>query len=140
MDEVRSLGVGSVSSGVPTYSQTLPRAAQSAGVSRRVATTVLTAWALPGLVDDVRLILDELVANAADHAQGASIRVTITRPARGRVRLAVIDMDHKQPVLRTAGHEDEGGRGLRLVNELCDRWGVDPLPWGKRVWADLEAK
>jgi len=122
---------------VPVYSQTFPRTARSAGPSRRAASTVLTAWALPDLVDDARLILDELVANAADHAQGTSIRVTITRTARGRVRLAVIDMDRKRPVLRTVTANDEGGRGLRLVDELSDRWGVDPLPWGKRVWAEL---
>jgi len=49
----------------------------------------------------------------------------------------VIDMDRKRPVLRAVSADDEGGRGLRLVDELSDRWGVDPLPWGKRVWADL---
>jgi len=120
-----------------TYSFTLPRDARSAGISRRAVTTVLNAWSMTGLVDDARLVMDELVANAADHAEGASIRVTITRTARGRVRLAVVDKDGRRPVMRAVGDDDEEGRGLRLVDELCDRWGVDPLPWGKRVWADM---
>ncbi|MEC3997215.1 ATP-binding protein [Actinacidiphila sp. DG2A-62] len=121
---------------LPVYSRTLPREAGSAGVSRRVVTTVLASWHLRVLIDDARLVIDELVANAADHAEGASIRVTITRTERG-VRLAVTDMDHRQAVLRSALPGDETGRGLFLVDEISDRWGVDPLPWGKRVWAEL---
>ncbi|WP_412126017.1 ATP-binding protein [Streptomyces platensis] len=38
------------------------------------------------------------------------------------------------------GDTDEGGRGLALVAELADCWGADPLPWGKRVWAELHGK
>ncbi|MFD8979044.1 ATP-binding protein [Streptomyces sp. NPDC059564] len=33
----------------------------------------------------------------------------------------------------------EGGRGLRLVRAVTDRWGVLPLPGGgKTVWFDCD--
>jgi hypothetical protein len=31
------------------------------------------------------------------------------------------------------------GRGLRLIAAIASRWGVDPAPDGKVVWADLVA-
>ena len=50
---------------------------------------------------------------------------------------AVVDMERKHPRLVIAGTEDEGGRGLRLVAGISQRWGVDTLRSGKRVWADV---
>ncbi len=31
-----------------------------------------------------------------------------------------------------------GGRGLMLVDALSDRWGSQPCPFGKVVWAELQ--
>jgi anti-sigma regulatory factor (Ser/Thr protein kinase) len=123
--------------GLPTYTYTLPRAKESARLARRLVTTLLSMWGLPGLVDDATLVLDELVANSADHARGSSIQVTITRKDHALVRLAVVDMERKHPRFVVAGPDDEGGRGLRLVAGISQRWGVDTLHGAKRVWADV---
>ena len=29
------------------------------------------------------------------------------------------------------------GRGLQIVDDVCQRWGVDGLPAGKVVWAEF---
>jgi anti-sigma regulatory factor (Ser/Thr protein kinase) len=137
MRDVGTVRVHQDSRGRPTFSETLPREAQSAAVARRAVTVLLPEWGIPALVDDAALVLDEFVANAADHARGESIRVTITLRADAVVRVAVVDMGHKRPRLAEAGPGDESGRGLRLVAALSQRWGVDALGWGKRTWADL---
>jgi anti-sigma regulatory factor (Ser/Thr protein kinase) len=124
---------------VLTYTCVLPREKESAPLARKLVMTLLSQWELPGLVDDAALVLDELVANSADHARGASIQVTITRKGHAQVRLAVVDMERKHPRLVVADTEDEGGRGLRLVAGISQRWGVDTLRSGKRVWADVAA-
>ncbi|MCQ8192705.1 ATP-binding protein, partial [Streptomyces rugosispiralis] len=72
-----------------------------------------------------------------DHTDCRVIRVTVTRPAPDVVRIAVVDKCRTLPVPRTAGSDDERGRGLAVVEECAWRWGADRLPWGKRVWGEL---
>ncbi|WP_324618077.1 ATP-binding protein [Streptomyces sp. RTd22] len=100
----------------------------------------LAAWRLEELAEVAALIVSELVTNAVKHARSNSIRLTITRPEAVRVRIGVVDKSKKRPVPRKSSAEDEGGRGLALVEALAEDWGTDPLPWGKRVWAELHGK
>jgi anti-sigma regulatory factor (Ser/Thr protein kinase) len=134
--EQRTLGVAPLD-GLPTFTRTLPRAKESASLARRLVTALLSQWGLPELVDDAALVLDEFVANAADHARGSSIRITITRQDHTVVRLSVADLERTRPRLADAGPDDEGGRGMYLVAGLSRRWGVDPLSSGKQVWAEV---
>ncbi len=126
--------------GHPGYSETLPRQPESAAPARRLVRAACAVWRLDDLAEDGALIVSELVSNAVQHARRDSIRVVIDRPGPGRVRVGVVDFSTTRPVRKTPGPEDEGGRGLALVNELAESWGADPLPWGKRVWAELEGK
>ncbi|MET7720714.1 ATP-binding protein [Streptomyces mirabilis] len=119
------------------YTETLLRLPESAPPARRLVEFALDSWGLPGLTEDATLIVSELVANAVRHARADWIRVTVSRVGDRRVRLAVVDKSRVLPQLRTPGLEDVRGRGLHLIDELSDRWGTDPLPWGKRVWAEL---
>ncbi|MCY0957762.1 ATP-binding protein [Streptomyces sp. H27-H5] len=125
--------------GAPSYTRTLPRLPESARPARLLVSGALDRWSLGGVEDAALLVMSELVSNAVAHARSGSIRVTVTRRADLLVvRLAVVDMSHRLPLPRPAVEDDESGRGLALVAALSDgRWGVDPLRWGKRVWADL---
>ncbi|UUN31561.1 ATP-binding protein [Streptomyces sp. FIT100] len=123
--------------GCPGYSETLPREPESAAAARRLVRVALVVWGLDDLADDGALIVSELVSNAVRHARRESIRLTIDRPGAVQVCIGVVDFSKVPPAPRTSGDEDEGGRGLALVNELADRWGTELLPWGKRVWAEL---
>ncbi|CAM5579157.1 MULTISPECIES: ATP-binding protein [Streptomyces] len=117
--------------------ENLPRAPESAAAARHLVSEALSAWGLAELAEDGALIVSELVTNAVQHARSRSVRVTITRLEPARVRIGVVDKSGKVPWLQEPGGADEGGRGLVLVAGLAWEWGSDPLPWGKRVWAEL---
>ena len=132
-----SNAIDSAPIGRPAYSQTLPREPASAGRARRLVAAALGTWGLSRLGDTSALVVTELVGNAAKHARSQTIRVTITRVGPLRVQVAVVDRSQSKPAARKAGPEDEGGRGLPLIESVSARWGTDPLPWGKRVWAEI---
>src|SRR5579875_3025810 len=50
------------------------------------------------------------------------------------VWVEVFDSDLRLPQIRMAGENDEGGRGLYLVDQLASRWGSRPTEEGKAVW------
>ncbi|WP_257142031.1 ATP-binding protein [Streptomyces sp. sk226] len=101
----------------------------------------LAVWGLPGVQDAAELVVSELVANAVLHARRDSVRVTVSRLGEKSVRVAVVDLSKCMPAARTAGDDQESGRGLDIVEALSGgRWGTEPLPWGKSVWAELGEK
>ena len=79
-------------------------------------------------LDDILLLTTELLTNSLRHADlntddrihlvvkstKSAVRVAITDPGRGEVF---------RP--RHPGAHETGGRGLLLVSEMSDRWGVD---------------
>ncbi|MEV8007260.1 ATP-binding protein [Streptomyces parvus] len=129
---------------MPAYTETLPRVADSVHRARQLVHLALDVWELAAVQNDAELVVSELLTNAVLHARrGDSVRVTVTRLGEGRVRVAVVDLSRDRPTTRAAGDDQESGRGLDIVEVLSGgQWGVDPLPWGKRVWALLgpEAK
>ncbi|MEU2248148.1 ATP-binding protein [Streptomyces sp. NPDC019224] len=125
---------------LPAYTETLPRRPESASDARRLLRLALNVWGMDGVRDAAEMVLSELVTNAVVHARRDSVRVTVTRLGEARVRVAVVDLSREHPRPRTPGVNDEGGRGLEIVEALSHgRWGVDPKRWGKQVWADLDA-
>ncbi|WP_030673555.1 anti-sigma regulatory factor [Streptomyces rimosus] len=117
--------------------ETLSRTPESAAAARRLVRDALSAWGLEELAEDGALIISELVSNAVQHARSRSVRVTVARLEPARVRIGVVDKSREVPWLREPGGADETGRGLLLVAGVAQGWGTDPLPWGKRVWAEL---
>lgn len=75
----RSASAQSSAIGAPAYTESLPRLPESASLARRLATHALAVWRLDLLAESAELVVTEFVANAADHARGALIRVTFTR-------------------------------------------------------------
>jgi PAS domain S-box-containing protein len=59
------------------------------------------------------------------------------RRGRDAVWVEVFDQDLRLPRIRSAGENDEGGRGLYLVDQLARRWGSRPTPEGKAVWFEI---
>lgn len=126
--------------GHPGYTETLPRTALSAGAARRLVRTALTAWGVEHLADTAALVVSELITNAIEHTDCRSVRVAVTRPTAGLVRVEVVDGVPRFPVRRAITEQDEHGRGLAIVEAVCWRWGTDRLPWGKRVWGELRCQ
>ncbi|MBW1599719.1 ATP-binding protein [Streptomyces sp. JJ38] len=123
--------------GQPGYTESLPRVPASAAAARRLVRLALACWRLDVFAEDAALIVTELVANTVQHARRESIRVTVTRLGREAVRIGVVDFSKAPPQRRDTNGTVEDGRGLAVVEHLSAAWGTEPLPWGKRVWAEL---
>ncbi|PDP85512.1 histidine kinase [Glycomyces fuscus] len=82
----------------------------------------------------------EAVAEESDEpAEEAGEKEFLLRLRRGAntVWVEVFDNDLRLPRIRSAAADDEGGRGLYLVEQLASRWGARPTPDGKAVWFEM---
>lgn len=139
-----------VTASLPPALSAILQAARPAGVTRRLAphptapraarelvSRALVDWRLSQQIPDTCLVVSELVTNAMIHA-GTDIDVTVAEHRRS-VRVAVRDHSHALPV-EGHGRSDEHGRGLGIVAELANSWGVLPhSDGGKVVWAVFDA-
>ncbi len=125
-----------------TYWIELPAHRSSVRVARHAMDARMTAWRLPAEASaDAVLLVSELVTNAVCHTPSASVLCGIGRIADDCLRLEVHDHAHTvgTPSRCSPGPEDEGGRGLFLVQEIAHTWGVDRSrrTGGNAVWATL---
>lgn len=99
---------------------------------------VLRRWGRTDLVDDASLVVAELTTNAVVHGQ-SDVTIGLSRLGAG-IRLVVADSSAAPPVARVAGADALGGRGLRLVEAVGERWGHEQVRGGiggKVVWVEL---
>jgi hypothetical protein len=83
-------------------------------------------------------LLDNAVLDGAVAALRNDRRIEVVmRRGRASLWVEVHDQDVRTPRVRTASANDEGGRGLFLVDQLSRRWGVRATPTGKAVWFQL---
>jgi anti-sigma regulatory factor (Ser/Thr protein kinase) len=123
---------------MPVQSQVSQRfacAPQAPGVVRRFVSDTLRGWGLDELIDDSALVAAELATNAVAHAH-SDVTVFLSQRPHG-VRLVVGDANPTLPSIRAPAQLGRGGRGLRIVDAIADRWGYERTPDGKRVWADI---
>ncbi|WP_435823841.1 SpoIIE family protein phosphatase [Kitasatospora aureofaciens] len=109
------------------------RAPEEVARVRAAATRQLAEWGLDEAAFVTELVLSELVTNAVRYA-AAPIRVRLLYDRT--LICEVSDGSSTAPHLRYAVAEDEGGRGLFLVAQLTERWGVRYTPGGKIIWAE----
>ncbi|MCX4588207.1 ATP-binding protein [Streptomyces sp. NBC_01549] len=104
------------------------------GHARSLTAAVLTGWGLSELVYTTKLIVSELVTNAVLHAplSGARFRLAV---GNSTLRCVVSDDGRGIPRVVQTQPDEVHGRGLLLVSELADRWGVRATENGKAVWA-----
>jgi anti-sigma regulatory factor (Ser/Thr protein kinase) len=86
------------------------------------------------VVDEIAVMVSELATNCVRHSD-SEFRVRVEHDAR-RVRIEVTDRGAGMPTVRVPPVSEPTGRGLRIVRELSDSFGVRPLPDppGKTVW------
>ncbi|MFE6054968.1 ATP-binding protein [Kitasatospora sp. NPDC056446] len=119
----------------------LPSRPASGPVARRLVLSVLESWELHQLLEAGELLTSELVANAVRHAAGRTIGLHVSRKP-GWLRVEVRDSSRALPCMIMAESKpvNERGRGLKIVDDLSDRWGADLLPRGKGVWFELKVR
>ncbi len=91
----------------------------------------------PDRVEDAVLLVSELVTNAVKYGpEGEAIRLIVQGDGTCS-RFTVHDLGlGPLPEMRDASDPAPGGHGLRLVDSLADRWGVER--GSTRVWFELD--
>lgn len=120
--------------------------------ARRHSRLVMTGWGLAALADPVEQVVAELVANARTAAEplpegAAGSGSAAILPVRlwlasdhTRVLIQVWDRAATMPVRQELDPESETGRGLWLVESLCEHWGAirSRDVAGKTVWGLIQ--
>lgn len=125
----------------------------AAGLARDQVSGALREWGLAFLVSDAVLVMGELAANAVEVSGAADVIKMHVGRGVGEVVLAVWDGCDARPVARKVeisletldlseeNFDDNGGRGLVIVEALARRCWIDPTPpRGKWVCAALAAE
>lgn len=102
---------------------------------RQLVAQACASWHLRDLGAVAQLVATELVANVVRHARTTMEFIAGLRD--GHIFLSVRDGSRRLPKPADPAFTDAGGRGLRLVRELTDGWGVLPVTDGKVVWTRL---
>jgi anti-sigma regulatory factor (Ser/Thr protein kinase) len=110
--------------------------AEAAAIARRYLAR-LRGDLDPPLMETMRLLVPELVANSVKHAEADSIELKVL-VGHSAVWIEVLDegpgFEHSP---RTAASRDDGGWGLFLVERLANRWGITREGPATRVWFEL---
>ncbi|MFF7360166.1 ATP-binding protein [Streptomyces sp. NPDC008125] len=108
-------------------------------LSRRRAARLVAEWGHDRLADDVALMVSELTTNAVLHGgvKGRLFRVRLLLTAT-TLRIEVSDARAERlPDTRKPVDTDCFGRGLLIVANLADKWGIERRTVGKTVFAEV---
>jgi anti-sigma regulatory factor (Ser/Thr protein kinase) len=107
---------------------------QGAAQARRIIAEELAPRLPRPVVEDVKLMVSELVTNGIVHgAAEGDAPVMLDLCLNGHLRCRVLD--HGQGFAqRTTQVDGPGGWGLKVVEQLADRWGMLCSPRRTEVW------
>lgn len=114
---------------------------ESVGMVRGQVRAALEFAGLEEYVDDAQLIASELVSNAVRHGSTSpeqKVTVALIRvDSKPGVALIVVDSSPEPPVLKDFTLDEEGGRGMAIVEALASSWHWTRKGEGKAVIAIL---
>jgi hypothetical protein len=114
----------------------LPPERESPGRARRLVVDALRERGCgEALVNDAALVVTELASNAVLHVH-SSFSISVQR-RDAILRVAVGDRTPPDATTPNGGLIQRPTHGLGLVDAVSTRWGVEPTPDGKVVWAEL---
>ena len=96
---------------------------------------MLEPWRGEQLAADTALVVTELATNAVVHA-GSAFSVSLALSG-GAIRISVGDTRPVAPPGTDQELAAAPGHGLGVVAAMATRWGVETMPSGKAVWAEL---
>jgi len=114
----------------------LPSNGNSPQLARAFLRATLETWKLDGFGAVTELLTTELVANVVTHV-GKPMTLRVSRTP-STMRVEIEDTSATPPELHHPGAADEHGRGVLLVDQLSNEWGVEPREDGKTVWFELD--
>jgi anti-sigma regulatory factor (Ser/Thr protein kinase) len=120
----------------------LPDSLQAPAVARGFALHSRCTDHAGKVLDEALLLISELVTNSLLYA-APPILLSIECDGSG-IHVRVRDNTPALPKQRGPARDDEGGRGLPLVEQLADTWGVEAVAdqhgLGKAVWFELRTE
>ncbi len=129
------MGTMSVSGRFASFERRLDPLPASVREARGLTRDLLQDADREDLVDNALLLVTEVVTNALLHA-GTSIDLSAVLGEDG-LRVVVADGSPHLPVRRRYGPSAGTGRGLMILDQLVDDWGVEQRDFGKAVWFRL---
>ncbi|MFD6972076.1 SpoIIE family protein phosphatase [Streptomyces sp. NPDC059979] len=133
---LRRRGTPGARGGGPLRQRLEPGDPHAPALARHLIRAAVAAWGARDRADEIELAADELMTNALVHTDGGG-DVSMRLTAQGRIRIEVEDTSSALPRRREAGDWAVSGRGLMLVDQLADEWGVEPRGGGKSVWCEF---
>jgi anti-sigma regulatory factor (Ser/Thr protein kinase) len=128
----------------------LPAFPEAVRAARRWTRETLEDWQLTKPTRTIEQLVSELLTNSIEHARTSSVGICLTAGVPGgrppltstvtelTVLLEVNDSDAARlPTRKSPSPDDTSGRGLLIVEELSDRWGVQADDHGKTVWCEV---
>jgi anti-sigma regulatory factor (Ser/Thr protein kinase) len=101
--------------------------------ARRIIAEELSSRLSGGTLDDIKLMVSELVASGVVHSgRGTDDPVVLDLVVNGDVRCRVLD--HGNGFANRVAQARGRGWGLRVVEQLADRWGMQCSPDRTEVW------
>ena len=91
----------------------------------------------PPVVDALRLLVTELIANSVKHADALTVGLKILVGSASVLVEVTDEGPGFTPTKRVEGQDETSGWGLFLVERLADRWGVGQEGDATRVWFEL---
>jgi anti-sigma regulatory factor (Ser/Thr protein kinase) len=114
----------------------LPGTPYSVQRARLYVRTALGCHDFDDYAGDVEAVTSELVSNAVTHTGAQTFGLELLRLDEGSgVVVVVTDPSPLPPIMSDLTEDAERGRGLRVVDALCARWGWTPQDPGKAVFA-----
>ncbi|MFE4826647.1 ATP-binding protein [Streptomyces sp. NPDC056672] len=103
---------------------------------RQIVGMYVRLWGFASLAETAALCTHELLSNVGKHTDSAQCVLTLQRRLDG-VRVVVSDTSGELPVVREPNWAAEGGRGLIVLENMADTWGVEGHSLGKDVWFEI---
>jgi anti-sigma regulatory factor (Ser/Thr protein kinase) len=119
-----------------TVETQLPSSVSSPQLARAFLRSALGTWRLDGFGEITELLVTELVTNVVMHV-GAPMTLRVHHSPT-TLRVEIDDPSVEVPIVRHPDTADEHGRGVLLVEELANAWGVRARDGGKTVWFELD--
>ncbi|MFF4410334.1 ATP-binding protein [Streptomyces sp. NPDC001404] len=107
--------------------------------AREFARETLKRWEIEARSRDITLCVSELTTNALRHGvpQGRGFLLHLWLLESHTLRIEVHDSGAGCPRILPPEAMADGGRGLRIVDMLADKWGVGERDPGKVVWCEF---
>lgn len=99
---------------------------------------LLSSWGWRGDIEAAVLAMSEIATNALVHAGGIG---TVTVEMTGALlTVSTSDGGTPLPTARPLETTAASGRGLQIVAQVADAWGVELEKHGKSVWFEMRPR